>query len=70
MKTFSLQRALAADGTPNGLLIAARTMSDAFDRLGLLEPTPSAIIPGRELGRIKAMRERGNQEPLGTSPGM
>ena len=39
----------------NGVLVAGRTMLDAFDRLEVLESTAAAIFRSRALGSIKTM---------------
>jgi L-fuculose-phosphate aldolase len=46
----------------NGVMVAGRTVLDAFDRLEVLEATAAAIIRSRELGPINAMDEGVIQE--------
>lgn len=41
----------------NGVLVAGRTVLDAFDRLEVLEATAAAIIRARTLGAIRPMSE-------------
>ncbi len=54
----------------NGVLVAGRTVLDAFDRLEVLEATAAAIIRSRALGPISAMREGVIQELVGAFPGV
>jgi L-fuculose-phosphate aldolase len=54
----------------NGVLVAGRTVLDAFDRLEVLEATAAAIIRSRSLGAINAMGEGVIQELLGAFPGV
>jgi L-fuculose-phosphate aldolase len=41
----------------NGVLIAGRTVLDAFDRLEVLESTAAAIIRARALGPVRPMAD-------------
>jgi len=52
----------------NGVLVAGRTVLDAFDRLEVLEATAAAIIRSRALGPISAMGPEVIQELLGAFP--
>src|SRR4029077_4994196 len=54
----------------NGVMVAGRTVLDAFDRLGVLEATAAAIIRSRALGSISAMGPEVIQELLGAFPGL
>jgi L-fuculose-phosphate aldolase len=54
----------------NGVLVAGRTVLDAFDRLEVLEATAAAIIRSRALGQISAMGEGVIQELVGAFPGV
>ena len=54
----------------NGVLVAGRTVLDAFDRLEVLEATAAAIIRSRALGPISAMGPEVIQELLGAFPGV
>jgi len=54
----------------NGVLVAGRTVLDAFDRLEVLEATAAAIIRSRALGPISAMGPEVIQELLGAFPGI
>ena len=46
----------------NGVLVAGRTVLDAFDRLEVLEATAAAIIRARALGNIRPMSDAVIQE--------
>jgi L-fuculose-phosphate aldolase len=54
----------------NGVMVAGRTVLDAFDRLEVLEATAAAIIRSRALGSISAMGPEVIQELLGAFPGL
>jgi L-fuculose-phosphate aldolase len=54
----------------NGVMVAGRTVLDAFDRLEVLEATAAAIIRSRALGPISAMGSEVIQELLGAFPGL
>jgi len=54
----------------NGVIVAGRTVLDAFDRLEVLEATAAAIIRSRALGPISAMGPEVIQELLGAFPGL
>jgi L-fuculose-phosphate aldolase len=54
----------------NGVMVAGRTVLDAFDRLEVLEATAAAIIRSRALGSIKAMGPEVIQELLEAFPGL
>ncbi|MBV9672972.1 MAG: class II aldolase/adducin family protein [Verrucomicrobia bacterium] len=54
----------------NGVLVAGRTVLDAFDRLEVLEATAAAIIRSRALGQISAMGEGVIQELENAFPGL
>ena len=54
----------------NGVLVAGRTVLDAFDRLEVLEATAAAIIRSRALGSISAMGPEVIQELLEAFPGL
>ena len=54
----------------NGVLVAGRTVLDAFDRLEVLEATAAAIIRSRALGSISAMGPEVIQELLRAFPGL
>ena len=54
----------------NGVLVAGRTVLDAFDRLEVLEATAAAIIRSRALGPISAMGPEVIQELLAAFPGL
>jgi L-fuculose-phosphate aldolase len=54
----------------NGVLVAGRTVLDAFDRLEVLEATAAAIIRSRALGDISAMKEGVIEELEGAFPGV
>lgn len=54
----------------NGVLVAGRSILDAFDRLEVLESTAAAIIRSRALGPIKAMPEPVIRELLEAFPGV
>ena len=53
----------------NGVLVAGRTVLDAFDRLEVLEATAAAIIRSRALGPISVMGPGVIQELLEAFPG-
>jgi L-fuculose-phosphate aldolase len=54
----------------NGVLVAGRTILDAFDRLEVLEATAAAIIRSRALGDIKVMGKEVINELEGAFPGV
>ena len=54
----------------NGVLIAGRTVLDAFDRLEVLEATAEAIIQSRALGPISPMNDQVIRELLAAFPGV
>jgi L-fuculose-phosphate aldolase len=54
----------------NGVLVAGRTILDAFDRLEVLEATAAAIIRSRALGDIRVMGEEVIKELEGAFPGI
>jgi L-fuculose-phosphate aldolase len=54
----------------NGVMVAGRTVLDAFDRLEVLEATAAAIIRSQALGSISAMGPEVIQELLGAFPGL
>ncbi len=54
----------------NGVLVAGRTVLDAFDRLEVLEATAAALIRSQALGPIKAMGEKVIGELLEAFPGV
>jgi L-fuculose-phosphate aldolase len=54
----------------NGVLVAGRTVLDAFDRLEVLDATAAAIIRSRVLGPINAMGPEVIQELLKAFPGV
>jgi L-fuculose-phosphate aldolase len=54
----------------NGVMVAGRTVLDAFDRLEVLEATAAAIIRSRALGSISAMGPQVIQELLEAFPGL
>ena len=54
----------------NGVLVAGRTILDAFDRLEVLESTAAAIIRSRALGDIRVMGEEVIKELEGAFPGI
>jgi L-fuculose-phosphate aldolase len=54
----------------NGVLVAGRSVLDAFDRLEVLEATAAAIIRSRALGPISPMGEEVIEELLGAFPGV
>ena len=54
----------------NGVIVAGRTILDAFDRLEVLEATAAAIIRSRALGSISAMGPEVIQELLRAFPGL
>jgi L-fuculose-phosphate aldolase len=54
----------------NGVLVAGRTILDAFDRLEVLEATAAAIIQSRPLGPISPMSEKVTRDLLAAFPGL
>lgn len=54
----------------NGVLIAGRTVLDAFDRLEVLEATATAIIQSRALGPISPMNDAVIRDLLAAFPGV
>jgi L-fuculose-phosphate aldolase len=54
----------------NGVLVAGRSVLDAFDRLEVLEATAAAIIRSRALGPISPMGEEVIEELLGAFSGV
>jgi L-fuculose-phosphate aldolase len=54
----------------NGVLVAGRTILDAFDRLEVLEATAAAIIRGRALGDISTMGDEVIEELERAFPGV
>lgn len=54
----------------NGVLIAGRSILDAFDRLEVLEATATAIIKSRVLGPITPMSDQVIEDLLAAFPGM
>ena len=54
----------------NGVLVAGRSVLDAFDRMEVLEATAAAIIRSRALGPISPMGEEVIEELLGAFPGV
>jgi L-fuculose-phosphate aldolase len=54
----------------NGVLVAGRTILDAFDRLEVLEATAAAIIRSRALADIRVMGEEVIKELEGAFPGV
>lgn len=54
----------------NGVLIAGRTVLDAFDRLEVLEATAMAIIQSRALGPISPMNDAVIRDLLAAFPGV
>ena len=54
----------------NGVMVAGRTVLDAFDRLEVLEATAAAIIRSRALGPISAMGSAVIEELLCAFPGL
>jgi L-fuculose-phosphate aldolase len=54
----------------NGVLVAGRSVLDAFDRLEVMEATARAIIQSHALGPISQMSEAVIQELLEAFPGM
>jgi L-fuculose-phosphate aldolase len=54
----------------NGVVVAGRTVLDAFDRLEVLEATAAAIIRSRALGSISAMGPEVIQELSSAFPGL
>jgi L-fuculose-phosphate aldolase len=54
----------------NGVLVAGRTILDAFDRLEVLEATAAAIIQSRPLGPISPMSEQVTRDLLAAFPGL
>ena len=54
----------------NGVLIAGRTILDAFDRLEVLEATATAIINSRALGPISPMNDQVIEDLLAAFPGV
>jgi L-fuculose-phosphate aldolase len=54
----------------NGVLVAGRTVLDAFDRLEVLEATAAAIIQSRPLGPISPMSDQVTHDLLAAFPGL
>jgi L-fuculose-phosphate aldolase len=54
----------------NGVMVAGRTVLDAFDRLEVLEATAAAIIRSRALGAISAMGPEVIRELTEAFPGL
>ncbi|MEO7934052.1 MAG: class II aldolase/adducin family protein [Chthoniobacterales bacterium] len=54
----------------NGVLIAGRTVLDAFDRLEVLEATATAIIQSRAVGPISPMNDEVIRDLLAAFPGV
>ena len=54
----------------NGVLVAGRTVLDAFDRMEVLESTAAAILRSRSLAPIKPMPDAVIQELLAAFPGV
>ena len=54
----------------NGVLVAGRTILDAFDRLEVLEATAAAIIQSRPLGPISPMSDEVTRDLLAAFPGL
>jgi L-fuculose-phosphate aldolase len=54
----------------NGVLVAGRTVLDAFDRLEVLESTAAAIIRSHPLGPISPMSDEVIRELLAAFPGV
>jgi L-fuculose-phosphate aldolase len=54
----------------NGVLVAGRTILDAFDRLEVLEATAAAIIQSRPLGPISPMSDQVTRDLLAAFPGL
>ncbi|HEY5743215.1 MAG TPA: class II aldolase/adducin family protein [Terrimicrobiaceae bacterium] len=54
----------------NGVMIAGRTILDAFDRLEVLEATAAAIIQSRPLGPISPMSDEVTRDLLAAFPGL
>jgi L-fuculose-phosphate aldolase len=54
----------------NGVLVAGRSVLDAFDRLEVLEATAAAIVRSRVLGPISAMSDEVIRELLEAFPGI
>ena len=54
----------------NGVLVAGRTILDAFDRLEVLEATAAAIIQSRPLGPISPMSDEVTRGLLAAFPGI
>ncbi|MEI6561975.1 MAG: class II aldolase/adducin family protein [Verrucomicrobiota bacterium] len=54
----------------NGVLVAGRSVLDAFDRLEVLEATAAAILRSRSLGAVTPMSEAVIQELMDAFPSM
>ncbi|MGA7214575.1 MAG: class II aldolase/adducin family protein [Terrimicrobiaceae bacterium] len=54
----------------NGVMVAGRTVLDAFDRLEVLEATAAAIIQSRPLGPISPMSDEVTRNLLAAFPGL
>jgi L-fuculose-phosphate aldolase len=54
----------------NGVLVAGRTILDAFERREVREATAAAIIRSRALGDIRVMGEEIIEELEGAFPGI
>ena len=54
----------------NGVMVAGRTILDAFDRLEVLEATAAAIIQSRPLGSICPMSDEVTRDLLAAFPGL
>jgi len=54
----------------NGVLVAGRTVLDAFDRLEVLDATAAAILRGRALGPLAPMGEQVIEELVAAFPGI
>jgi L-fuculose-phosphate aldolase len=54
----------------NGVMVAGRTVLDAFDRLEVLEATAAAIIQSRPLGPMSPMSDEVTRDLLAAFPGL
>ena len=66
----SFTRILAPSLRHNGVMVAGRTILDAFDRLEVLEATAAAIIQSRPLGPISPMSDEVTRDLLAAFPGL